>query len=114
MVMGIHHLQSSLTYLGVSQTPKLYIKMKGVSSPIVSWKPTDKKGYTSYEWWITGFNPRYQNRIKSAKDLKLNVRFDFSNASKELEKAFYKAKKKVKLKKLFKFDSDENEWEFRW
>ena len=63
-------------------------------------------------WWITGFNPKIQN-IKTANDLSLKCKADFSNVSKDLRKAFFKKAKKS-YGKYWKVNKKRKTATFKW
>lgn len=63
-------------------------------------------------WWITGFNPKIQY-IKTANDLSLKCKADFSNVSKDLRKAFFKKAKKS-YGKYWKVNKKRKTATFKW
>ena len=73
--------------------------------PIISYNPQkdDPKGQGINKWWVTGFNPKYQN-VK-ADELKVTYTVDFSG-KKKLYDAFIKSKDYLANKKKWSISED--------
>lgn len=105
--MGIYSNYINIHSLAETRNPiysKLQVFYKG--KRIIKYHPS----YLC--WWITGFNPKIQN-IKTANDLSLKCKADFSNVSKDLRKVFFKKAKKS-YGKYWKVNKKRKTATFKW
>ena len=86
------------------------------NSTIVDFKPSEEKDepYGGKQWWITGFNPKYQNA--KAEDLYSTTVIDFNNMEngEEMYEAFKEATKADRRKKTQWTFTDDKKAIWKW
>ncbi len=78
--------------LAIDMTLKVDCRITASSSwkNIIDWNPSAAEGYSSKQWWITGFNPSYTNRKLPSSNLlraTYTVKFVTKGYSSSLDKA---------------------------